>query len=73
MTTHLRSVPDRPDPEVYGHIDYWTGIETRRLTIDVEPADADIVLSHNGRVLKHPFDSPRESTEDERAAVGWTW
>jgi hypothetical protein len=22
---------------------------------------------------KHPFDAPRESTEEERAAVGWTW
>lgn len=70
---HLHSVPDWPVPDVYGHIDFWDGTKTRRLSIDVEPADTDIVLSRNGWVVKHPFDHPRDSTEEERAAVGWTW
>jgi hypothetical protein len=70
---HLRSAPDLPDPDVYGHIDFFTGLETRRLTIAVLPGDADVVLDCNGWVVKHPFDSKRVSTEEERAAVGWTW
>lgn len=70
---HLGAVPDQPDPDVYGHVDYFNGIETRRLSIDVAPADTDIVLRQDGWVLTHPFDRPRDSTEEERAAVGWTW
>jgi hypothetical protein len=61
------------ESEVYGHIDYFDGIKTRHLSIAVEDHAADIVLSHAGYVTKHPFDAPRDSTEEERAAVGWTW
>lgn len=78
MPSHLKSVPDRPDPDVYGHIDFFDGVKTRRLTIEVDYArdgrgGVDIVLDPAGWVIRHPFDAPRDSTEDERAAVGWTW
>jgi hypothetical protein len=82
---HLRSVPDRPDPDVYGYVDYFDGQQTHRLTIAVmdvsgdpaqivRSASADIVLATNGFVLRHPYEAGhRMSTEEERAAVGWTW
>jgi len=73
MRREVDSAQSNSQSDVYGHVDYFDGMRTHRLTIDVQPADADIVLSPNGRVLKHPFDAPRESTEEERAAVGWTW
>lgn len=75
---HLGAVPDRPEPDVYGHIDFFDGIKTCRLTVEVDYdrdgcPGADIVIEPSGWVLRHPFDAPRESTEEERAAVGWTW
>lgn len=75
----LRAVPDRQDPDVYGHIDLFDGVNTRRLSIAVSynletiGRPEDVLLSPNGWVLKHPFEACRMSTEEERAAVGWTW
>jgi hypothetical protein len=70
-----RSVPDQPEAEadVYGDIEFFDGIRTHRLSITVEDPSADVVLSRSGWVVQHPFRSSRESTEEERAAVGWTW
>lgn len=68
-----RAVPDRVEPDVYGHIDYFDGATTHHLSIGIEDPEADIVLSRSGWMSKHPFDHPRFSTEDERAAAGWTW
>lgn len=76
----LRAVPDRQDPDVYGHIDFFDGVKTHRLSIaeyhggSLDDYPEDIILSRAcQRVLRHPYDVPRESTEEERAAVGWTW
>ncbi len=84
MTLH--SVPDPEPIEVYGYIDFHDGLgETgvRRLTIgvcygitleDLQACPEDVVLDHTGEVLRHPYGAlPRKSTEEERAAVGWTW
>lgn len=65
-------------PPEDGHIDFFNGIETRRLSIEVDYdrdgcPGADIVLDPNGWVQRHPFSEPRDSTDEERAAVGWTW
>ena len=75
----LSSVPE-PEP-VYGVIDVWFGTnDTRRCTIGVAHAvesiallEEDILLDPNGWVGRHPLISGRDSTEEERAAVGWTW
>lgn len=76
----LRAVPDREDPDVYGHIEFFDGQTVHNLTIGVyyggptENYDEAILLTENGRVIRHPYWSvPRDSTEEERAAVGWTW
>ena len=80
MTRHLSAVPDRDDPEVYGWVEFLADSTKppQRLTVAVDYGDGDpgtdVVLSPSGTVLKHPYDyAPRKSTEEERAAVGWTW
>jgi len=76
---HLSGVPGRPVPNVYGQIDFFDGASTHRLTIGVYYGGPlasytdDIVIARSGRIMRHPFDHPRDSTEEERAAVGWTW
>ena len=76
----LRAAPE-PEPieDPYGWIEFTvdTTKPPLRLTVGVRYGDddpgTDIVLTPNGWVLKHPYAMQRESTEEERAAVGWTW
>ena len=80
-------VPDPVPQDLYGVVEFFDGVEVHKLTIGVaycgtalalglqadEDIEYDIVLDPHGWVLKHPYGSGREATEDERAAVGWTW
>lgn len=74
---HLEAVPDLP--ELYGRIEFFDGITTHDLTIGVycggnlDAYAEDVLLDQKGWVLRHRWDSNRMSTEEERAAVGWTW
>lgn len=54
-----------PDRECPLHAANWI---IERLQDDLRGA-----VEENKRLRSHPFDTPRESTEEERAAVGWTW
>jgi hypothetical protein len=75
----LVSAPPSEEPDdPYGWVEFFNGIEARRLTVGVRYGDddpgTDIVLDPNGVLLRHPYDVVRtESTDEERAAVGWTW
>lgn len=79
MTRHLAGVPEREDENPYGSVEFLADSRKPplRLTIGVEYGEdpgTDIVLTPGGHVVKHPYDhTPRKSTEEERAAVGWTW
>lgn len=79
IVADLRAVPDRPEPDVYGHVEFWDGVETHKLSIGVylggDPSKytEDVLLDPHGWVLRHRWDRDRMSTEEERAAVGWTW
>jgi hypothetical protein len=79
----LKSVPDPEPLDAYGHIEVYTGLGVTgmvKLKIGVSYGDPmddlsyDILLDQNGQVIRHPLEvTPRMSTEEERAAVGWTW
>ena len=75
---HLTAVPDPED--LYGWVPFLANSSKPpvKLTIAVQygkddDPGTDIVLDPNGWVLRHKYSLPRESTEGERAAVGWTW
>ena len=76
---HLHAVPGErlTWDDILWRIDFWNGVEVDELSIDVQYGDddpgTDVVLDTNGWVLRHKYSNPRESTEEERAAVGWTW
>jgi hypothetical protein len=74
------SVPDPPpEADFLGHIDFFDGVRTHNLTIGVAYGDRedetfDVLLDPHGKLVRHPFEGGRTmSTEEERAAVGWTW
>jgi hypothetical protein len=74
VTLHV--VPDPAD--VYGYVEFMadTRSEPVKLSIAVGYGDdpgTDIVLGPDGWVCAHPYHQGRWSTEEERAAVGWTW
>ena len=76
----LRAVPDPPPIEdPFGWIEFLADSSKPplRLTIGVaygdDLPDTDIVLNTRGWVVVHPYGADRRATEEERAAVGWTW
>jgi hypothetical protein len=79
MSRHLAAVPDQPVVDPYGTVDFLADSSKPplKLTVGVSyygmDPGTDIVLDPNGFVSKHPYDVARNSTEEERAAVGWTW
>ena len=78
---HLSVVPDQPADDVYGWVPFLANSSRPplRLTVGVIYGDddpgTDIAIDRNGYLVRHPYEQGlrHESTEEERAAVGWTW